>query len=259
MPNKPDMSDSFSLREKAILVTGGTRGVGGAISLSLMRAGASVIANYARDSKSAEKFAADAAGEGLKLRVIRGDLTVEGELKKLIATVSENGARLSGLIHCAATGVHRPIEGLTLRHFDWTYALNVRAFFALVTGLLPHFEKDASIVAISSEGAARSVPQYALVGSSKGALESLVRHFATELAPRGIRVNALAPGTVLTDAWKVLPDGERRLEEAARKTPLQRLVTLEEVAHVARFLCSNAASGIIGQTIVVDGGARVVA
>jgi enoyl-[acyl-carrier protein] reductase III len=251
------MADLFNLQHKTILVTGGTRGVGAAISLGLARGGASVWANYVRDQQAADKFLASAQAEGLKVNGLRADLTAEGDVKKLIAAVSDNGARLSGFVHCAATGIHKPIEHLTLRHFDWTYSLNIRAFFTLVTGLLPHFEKGSTILAISSEGAARAVTQYALVGSSKGALESIVRHFAAELAPRGIRVNALAPGTVMTDAWKVLPDSERRLQESIRKTPLQRLVTLEEVAAVAQFLCSEAASGIIGQTIIVDGGARI--
>jgi enoyl-[acyl-carrier protein] reductase III len=248
----------FNLQNKSILVTGGTRGVGGAISLELARAGATVWANYVRDQKAAEQFLAGAEAEGLKIKGLRADLTADADLKKLIVAVSENGAKLDGFVHCAATGIHRPIEQLTTRHFDWTFSLNVRAFLALVVGLLPHFEKGASVVAISSEGAARAVTQYTLVGSSKGALESMARHMAAELAPRGIRVNTLAPGTVLTDAWKVLPESERRLEESIRKTPLGRLVTLGEVAAVARFLCSEAASGIVGQTIIVDGGARIV-
>ena len=98
--------------------------------------------------------------------------------------------------------------------------------------------------------------QYTLVGASKGALESLARHLAAELAPKGIRVNVLSPGTVLTDAWTVLPDAEARLAEAGRRSFLGRLTTAEEVAWAAQFLCSDAASGVVGHTLVVDGGAR---
>jgi enoyl-[acyl-carrier protein] reductase III len=145
-----------------------------------------------------------------------------------------------------------------LRHFDWTFALNVRAFFDLVQHLLPRLENGASIVGVSSEGAVRAIPHYTLVGATKGALESLVRHLAAELGPRGIRVNALSPGTVLTDAWNVLPDREQRLAEAKRRSPLGRLVTLEEVAAAALFLCSAAAAGVNGHTLVVDGGTRIV-
>lgn len=253
------MSASFLLEGQTVLITGGTRGVGRAIALGFARAGAQVIANYVRDQRAADELTQVAAAEGLKVQLCRADISGENGLKQLQEFLETHAPKLSAFVHCAATGVHKPVEQLTLRHFDWTFSLNIRSFFALVTQLLPRFAPGSSILAISSEGAVRAVTQYTLVGSTKGALESMVRHFAAELAPKGIRVNALAPGTVLTDAWKALPDSERRLSETARRTPIQRLVTLEEVAAAAQFLCSPAASGIVGQTLVVDGGARIVA
>ena len=249
------MNDLFTLKGRKVLVTGGTRGVGRAISLQFARAGASVIANFVRDIKAADQFKSEVEAGGYSIELCRADLTTEKGMERLVEAAGE---RLSGVVHCAATGVHRPFQELTLRHFDWTYALNVRAFFDLVQRLLPRFETGSSIVGVSSDGAVRAIPYYTLVGSSKGALESMVRHLAVELAPRGIRVNCIAPGTVLTDAWDVLPDREQRLAEAIRRSPTGRLVTLEEVAAAAQFLCSAAASGISGQTLVVDGGARVV-
>ena len=177
----------------------------------------------------------------------------------MAAAAAPDSAPLSCLVHCAATGVHRPFDQLTLRQFDWTFGLNVRAFFELVQRLLPHFEPGASILGISSEGAVRAVSQYTLVGSTKGALEAMLRHMAVELAPRGIRVNTLAPGTLLTDVWKVLPEGDKRLAEAVHRSTLKRLCTLEEVAQAAQFLCSDAANGIVGHTLVVDGGAAISA
>ena len=98
-----------------------------------------------------------------------------------------------------------------------------------------------------------------MVGASKGALEALARHLAVELAPRGIRVNILTAGAVLTDAWKAMPDSESRIAETIRRTPAGRLVTAEQVAYGAQFLCSDAASGIIGQTLVIDNGIGIVA
>ena len=165
---------------------------------------------------------------------------------------------MSGLVYCAATGVHKPLSELTLRHFDWVFALNVRAFLDLVLRIGKRLSEGASIVAVSSEGGVRAVPFYALVGSSKGALESMARHLAAELGPRGIRVNILAPGAVMTDSWDGMPDRERRLEEARTRSPMKRLVTVEEVAFAAQFLCSDAASGISGDRLVVDGGAGIV-
>jgi enoyl-[acyl-carrier protein] reductase III len=249
---------SHLLSGRTALVTGGTRGIGRAISLELACAGATVLANYVRDVKSADELERLAEGEGLRLRTCRADLTSKVGHERLAEALSALGAPLSVLVHAAATGVHRPFDELTLRHFDWTFALNVRAFFDLVHRLLPTFGPAASIVAISSAGGRRAAPYYTLIGSSKGALEAMVRHLAVELAPRGIRVNCVVPGTVLTDAWKTLPDAEARLAEAVRRSPRGRLTTVEEVATAVQFLCSDASSGIVGHTLVVDCGYELV-
>jgi enoyl-[acyl-carrier protein] reductase III len=188
----------------------------------------------------------------------RADLTNERGLEQLERLLQERSPQLSGLVHCAATGIHRPIEELTERHFDWTFNLNVRAFFKLTKLLMSRFSKGSSIVAVSSLGALRALPCYSLVGSSKGALEALARHLAVELAPRGIRVNILTAGAVLTDAWKAVPNSEARIAETIRRTPAGRLTTTEEVAYGAQFLCSDAAAGIMGHTLVLDGGAGIL-
>jgi enoyl-[acyl-carrier protein] reductase III len=249
--------DGFSLRNKTILITGGTRGIGEAISLRFARAGATVIANYLRNENAAERLKAIAARERLAIVLCRADLTNERGLEQLERLLQERSPQLSGLVHCAATGIHRPIEELTERHFDWTFNLNVRAFFKLIKLLMSRFSKGSSIVAVSSWGALRALPCYSLVGSSKGALESLARHLALELAPRGIRVNILAAGAVLTDAWKAVPNSEARIAETICRTPAGRLATTEEIAYGAQFLCSDAAAGIIGHTLVLDGGAGI--
>ena len=241
-----------------MLITGGTRGIGRAISLRFARAGAAVTANYVRDQKAADELKAVADKEGLAIELCRADLTTAEGLEQIHKSISATSDPLSGLVHCAATGVHRPITDLTTRHFDWTFSLNVRAFFALVKALADQFSKPSSIVAVSSMGALRALPYYTLVGSSKGALEALARHLAVELAPRGIRVNILIPGTVETDAWKALPDSQNRLSTAISRTPTGRLVTPDEVASAAQFLCSKAAAGIVGHSLIVDGGAVIV-
>lgn len=251
------MSDVFSLQGKRVLVTGGTRGLGRAISIRFARAGAAVVANYVRDIQAADNLTQAATAEGLNIRTVRADITNPQGLETLLEVVASDPERLSGLVHCAATGVHRPFEQLTMRHYDWTFGLNARAYFELVQRLLPHFAPAASIVAVSSEGAVRAVPQYTLVGATKGALEAMSRHMAFELAPRGIRVNILAPGTLATDVWNVLPDAESRLKASAERSPIKRLCSLEEVAQAAQFLCSDAASGMVGHTLVVDGGAAL--
>lgn len=255
--SKPQaMIAGFSL-SGAFLVTGGTRGIGRAISVEFARAGAHVIANYLRNERTAGELKGLADAENLRLDLCRADLTTPEGLQKTAGAVEKAGSPLCGLVHCAAIGAHRPITELTVRHLEWTLALNVRSFFELVKLLLPRFVAGSSIVALSSPGASRAVPDYAIVGASKGALESLARHLAVEFAPRGIRTNIVAPGAIATDAWKAIPGGEAKLTEAAKRSPLGRLVTPEEVALAARFLCSPAAAGVNGHTLVVDGGAGV--
>ena len=245
----------FSVSGKNALVIGGTRGIGRAIAWRLAQAEARVVANYVRDERAATQLADESRQAGLLLEVVRADVTTTKGMEQLIDAASAL-TPMSILVFAAATGVHKSLEQLTTRHLDWTFALNVRAFFELVQRLSPRMPPGSSIVALSSEGAVRAIPQYSLVGASKGALESMARHMAAELAPKGIRVNVLSPGTVLTDAWKLLPDAEARLAEASRQSFLGRLTTAEEVAWAAQFLCSDAASGVVGHTLVVDGGAR---
>lgn len=252
------MDKTFSLEGKTFLIAGGTRGIGRAISLQFARSGARVVANYVRDEQAAQALLAEAAREDLGLTVCRADLTSAKGLAKLDKEVETVLRDLSGLVFCAATGVHRSFEGMTDRHFDWTFSLNVRAFFDLALLLLPRFRGSASIVVLSSQGARQVVPSYSLVGASKAALEALARHMAVELAPRGIRVNILSPGAVRTGAWSAMPDGEARLAGAAKRSPLERLTSPEEAALAAQFLCSEAARGIVGHTLVVDGGMSLI-
>jgi NAD(P)-dependent dehydrogenase (short-subunit alcohol dehydrogenase family) len=254
----PARTTSFSLTG-TFLITGGTRGLGRAISIQFARSGARVIANYLRNSAAAGELKALAEQQQLPIELCRADLTNPEGFRQVEAAVQQAGLPLTGLVHCAATGTHRPFSELTGRHLSWTFGLNVGAFFELVKLLLPGFAPDSSVIAVSSPGASRAVPQYAVVGASKGALESLARHLAVELAPRGIRVNVVAPGAIATEVWNAIPEGAERLADAGRRSPLRRLVTAEEVALAAQFLCSPAASGINGQTLTIDGGTGIAA
>jgi len=251
------VNDPFSLHGTHALVVGGTRGIGRAISLELARAGAHVIANYVREKTGADELEKLAAQEQLAVETLRADVSSDKGREELAAFLAERAPQLSTLVFAAATGVHKPFDGLSGRHFDFTFSLNVKAYLALVQALAPRMPEGGSIIAISSEGALHAMHHYTLVGASKAALEALSRHLAIELGPRGLRVNVISPGTVLTDAWKALPDAQARLGEAAARAANGRLVTAEEVARCARFLASPASSGISGHVLAVDGGARI--
>jgi enoyl-[acyl-carrier protein] reductase III len=248
----------FSLNNKTFLVTGGTRGIGRAISLRFARAGAQVIASYLRNEQAAADLMKIANEEHLNISLCRADLTSDAGLERIQEALDKVEGGLSGLVYCAVTGIHRPLAELTDRHFDWVLNLNVRAFFKLAKLMKDRLMKGSSIVAVSSWGATRALPSYSLIGSSKGALDALARHLAAELAPSGIRVNILTAGAVLTDAWKSIPNSEARIEETVHRTPLGRLVTADEVAYAAQFLCSDAASGMIGHTLIIDGGTGIL-
>ena len=163
------------------------------------------------------------------------------------------------LVSNAATGVIRPALELEERHWDWTLNANARAFFTLVRNAAPNMQPGSSIVAMSSLGSTRVLENYVLVGTSKAALEALVRYLAVELAPRGINVNAVSAGLVETGALEYFPNREEMLEWYRERTPAGRLVEPRDVAEVVCFLASPAAGMIRGQTVVVDGGYSVVA
>ena len=165
---------------------------------------------------------------------------------------------LDVLVHNAATGVIRPALETDDRHWDWTLNANARALLALARAAAPRMPRGSSIVAISSLGSTRVLENYTLVGTSKAALEALVRYLAVELAPQGIRVNAVSAGVVETAALEHFPNREQMLE-AGRSNPVGRLVAPEDVAGTVAFLCSPDADMIRGQTVVVDGGWSLLA
>jgi enoyl-[acyl-carrier protein] reductase III len=156
------------------------------------------------------------------------------------------------VVHNAATGVIRPALETEDKHWDWTLNANARALLSLARATAPQMGDGSSIVAISSLGSLRVLENYVLVGTSKAALESVVRYLAVELAP-SIRVNAVSGGVVDTGALEHFPNKEEMLRSADR-TPAGRLVEVDDIAGAVSFLCSSDAAMVRGQTLVVDGG-----
>jgi enoyl-[acyl-carrier protein] reductase III len=232
-----------------VLVTGGTRGIGRAIALRFANAGAKRIAlGYMRNDSAAEEAASELRALGAEVTLVRGNITSARVLEEVGAL-----GPLDALVHNAATGVIRPALETEDKHWDWTMNANARAFLQLARVAAPQMKPGASIVAISSLGAQRVLENYILVGTSKAALESLVRYLAVELAPRGIRVNAVSGGVVDTGALEHFPNRDEMLA-AGSANPVGRLVEPGDIAGAVAFLCSPDAKMVCGQTLVVDGG-----
>ncbi len=243
------------MKGASVLVTGGSRGVGRAIARRFAELGAAKVAiGYLRGDRAAEETAEELRELGAEPVLVRGNIASE----RTVARVAELGP-LDVLVHNAATGVIRPALETEDRHFDWTLATNARALLALVRVAAPSMRPGASIVAISSLGSSRVLENYVLVGASKAALETLVRYLAVELAPRGIRVNAVSAGVIQTDALDVFPNREQMLSWSLERTPAGRLVETGDVADAVAFLCSPQAEMVRGQTLVVDGGFSLLA
>ena len=250
------MSD---LKGKVALVTGGSRGIGRAIALKLAENGVNIAINFMRNRKAAEATVNELTALGVKAKAYRANVGNETELHAMFEKFEEDFTKIDILVSNAASGVLKPAMELTRRHWSWTMDINAATLLHLVQHCVPMMKDGGKVVAISSLGSVRAIPDYTAVGASKAALESLVRHLSVELAPMGINVNTLSAGVVDTEALKHFPNRENILANSRERTPAGRLVTPEDVADVTLFMVSDAAKMIHGATIVVDGGYSVVA
>jgi enoyl-[acyl-carrier protein] reductase III len=240
---------------RSVVVTGGTRGIGKAIALRLANDGASrVVLGYMRNDTAAESAAEEIRAAGAEPVLVRGNVASE----KVIAELAAHGPYVV-VVHNAATGVIAPALETDDKHWDWTLNANARALLSLTRACAPDMQSGSSIVAISSLGAQRVLENYVLVGTSKAALESVVRYLAVELAPRGIRVNAVSGGVVETGALEHFPNREEMLRAGRTRTPAGRLVEPDDIAGAVAFLCSSDAQMVRGHTLIVDGGFSLLA
>jgi enoyl-[acyl-carrier protein] reductase III len=233
----------------SVLVTGGSRGIGKAIALRFAALGASRIAiGYLRSDQAAEQTADELRALGAEPVLVRGNVSSE----RVLEEVGRLGP-LDALVHNAATGVIRPALETEDKHWDWTMTANARALLALTRVAAPSMRTGSSVIGISSLGSHRVLENYTLVGTSKAALEALIRYLAVELAPLGIRANGVSGGVVDTGALEHFPNKEDMLR-FGRDNPAGRLVAPDDIAEAVVFLCSAAAEMIRGQILIVDGG-----
>ena len=256
----------FDLKDKVALITGASRGIGRACALLLAEAGCDVIVNYVTSQSAAEQVAEEIIAKGRRAAIVKADVSEEEDIQAMIEYIRDSFGRLDILVSNAAAGGFRPLMESTSRQFESTMNTNVRPLLHLVQAaqqLLTAGQRRgtgsrAKVVALSSHGSHMALPAYGLIGASKSALESLVRHLALELGPQGINFNVVLAGLVETDATRNLPDAGKFFEIVQQRMLVgDRKLTPEEVAKAVLYLCSPLSDLIQGQTLVVDGGVGI--
>jgi NAD(P)-dependent dehydrogenase (short-subunit alcohol dehydrogenase family) len=253
-----------TLQNKTALVTGASRGIGRATASALADAGAHVLVHYGRSVRDAESLVSDIHAKGGRADAIRADLgTPEGATLLAKDVRSIVGKQLDVLVLNAGISKAARVADHTVVDFDNLFATNVRSPFFLVQQLLPVLGEGSNIIVISSIGAHAVVgkpgldnPSLLVYASTKGALETLVKNWAAILGPRGIRVNAVAPGVIDTDMSNFTKTEAGR-EITLGMQALRRIGKPEDVADVIAFLASDAARWITGASIPVDGGSKL--
>ncbi len=245
------------LSGKTALVTGASRGIGRAAALALAGAGAQVLVHYGTGAKEAQAVATKIVQAGGRAQVVAADLaSPQGphELAREVRAIV--GDRLDILVANAGISKAAAIEDHTVEDFDRLFAVNVRAPFFLVQQLLPILHEGSSIVLLSSLAARAAVGTLSAYAATKGAVDTLVRHFASALGARGIRVNAVAPGVVETDMSNFTKSETGRNVTLGMQA-LKRVAQPDDIGGVIAFLASDDARWITGDTIHVDGGSKL--
>jgi enoyl-[acyl-carrier protein] reductase III len=247
----------MSLKGKVALITGGSRGIGRAITLKLASEGADVVINYFRRTSQAEAAAQEARNKGVNAHIIKANVGEPEKVDAMFQEIEAKFGKLDILVSNAASGVARSAMDLDTKSWEWTMDINARALLLCTqkaVKLMPH---GGQIVSISSLGSRMAMPVYTAVGVSKAALEALTRYLAIELAAKNIRVNCVTAGAVETEALKIYANDKSlpfSTFMTVQNTPAGRMVQPADVANLVYFLCSEESFMIRGQVITIDGG-----
>jgi 3-oxoacyl-[acyl-carrier protein] reductase len=255
MTTSSNLSDQ-NLAGKTALVTGASRGIGHATARELAGAGAHVIVHYGQAAAEAQALVADIRAKGGRADLIAADMAAADGAHLLAQQVRALTPKLDILVANAGIAKAVPLADYTVEDFDRLFAVNVRAPFFLVQQLLPVLNDGASVILLSSVVARTSFGTLSAYAATKGAIDTLVKHFAAELGGRGIRVNAVAPGVIETDMSSFARSDAGR-ELTLNTQALKRIGQPDDVAGVIAFLASDAARWVTGEVLGVSGGAKI--
>ncbi|MGK6316909.1 SDR family NAD(P)-dependent oxidoreductase [Neorhizobium sp. DT-125] len=244
---------SGGLQDKVVLVTGGSRGIGAAIARRFASLGSRVVVAYRSDREAAEKLAGDLVNAGGHCIAVQADIANPDDIRTLVASVVERFGRIDVLVNCAAVGPYRPLGQMDASFIRSILETNVMGIVLMTEEVLPHLASPGGrIINFSSALAFRPIPTSSVYSASKAAVVTLTHAFAKELGPKGITVNAVAPGVIETDlTTKILAE---RGEQILAMTPLARIGKPDDIAGIVTFLASPDAGWITGRTIIADGG-----
>jgi 3-oxoacyl-[acyl-carrier protein] reductase len=237
---------------RVAIVTGGSRGIGAAIVRRFAADGTAVVIAYHSDVAAADSIRLEIERDGGTAIIANADISREDQVQALMELVCSKLGRIDVLVNNAAIGMAKVLDEVDARHIDEHFAVNVRGLLLATKYAAARMAQGGSIINISSINAREPVPEGAVYSATKAAVEAVTKALARELGPRGIRVNAIAPGLILTDRHIATPDEVKR--ECIAKTPLGRLGTTDEIAAVVQFIASKDASWITGEIIAVTGG-----
>jgi NAD(P)-dependent dehydrogenase (short-subunit alcohol dehydrogenase family) len=239
----------FGLDGKVAVVTGASSGIGVAVAEAMSDAGARVVL-VGRDEKRLGRTA-EQVGEH---HVVAADLAAADTHERIVRETIEAFGALDSIVHCAGIFWPNPLEAAPLEDFDMQWRVKVRAPYALTQAALPHLARDSSVIFVSSIAGQVAFPNSAAYCATKGAVEQLVKALAVELAPRGVRVNAIAPGNIRTPMNEELLKSKEYEQMYLDNTPYGRVGVVSDIAPIAVFLASDAARYVHGESILVDGG-----
>lgn len=250
------MSQPF--KHKVALITGGARGIGRATALKLAQEGADIVIVYFNSSDAADDLVKDIEALGQKALALQANVADEGSVKEMLVQFRQHFSRLDFLISNAASGVLKPALKMSTKHWRWCLETNALALNHLVVNSFDLLQPGGRVIALSSLGAERAIPNYAFIGASKAALEALVRSLSLELAPKGVTANTVSAGVVDTDALKHFPNREQLLDEYQARSLGGRPLTPADVADAVYLLCRPEAHMINAHTLFVDAGYKAL-